>query len=424
MCNLYEQESGKWQLTASYKGHEGAVVATAFLDSSRAVTAGGNMNAIVIWRWGEEVLEVRKMVGKGERICAVGVSDKSIAFTNDFTKEGGRSKLTRVLDLSSGKLKLLSDASSFIGVQTEMAPYTLECGKGGAYGFHNAVLNIKKEGEIIATQTRSATDGYCHNVYTFTSDRKIVSGGGNGRLYGYDLKGKVLTECVGHIGAIWGLAISSNGKCLISGSDDQTIMLWNLSDVGKKKKILPIVSIFIGSDGEWVMWHPSGYYDASAGGEKYIGWHINNGDDKTADFYPVASFRKKFYNPKLIAKLIITGDIEKARVSLGETDVADISKLSPPKIVWILPKSRSTKSKENMYNVEAVVHSESTLKEIKILLDGRSVSTKSVASGTVFSEDIKLKPGENVIEIFARNADAGVTSKKRIVIYTPEKAEK
>ena len=32
-------------------------------------------------------------------------------------------------------------------------------------------------------------------------------------------------------------------------------------------------------------------------------WHINNGDDKLASFYPLERFRKKLYRPDVIALL-------------------------------------------------------------------------------------------------------------------------
>ena len=47
----------------------------------------------------------------------------------------------------------------------------------------------------------------------------------------------------------------------------------------------------------WVLWTPSGYYDASAGAEELIGWHLNRGQDEAADFFPASRFRARFYRP-------------------------------------------------------------------------------------------------------------------------------
>lgn len=57
-----------------------------------------------------------------------------------------------------------------------------------------------------------------------------------------------------------------------------------------------------------MLWPPSGYYDASVGGEDLIGWHINNGKDAAADFFPASRFRSDYYRPDVIAKLLETKD--------------------------------------------------------------------------------------------------------------------
>ena len=38
-----------------------------------------------------------------------------------------------------------------------------------------------------------------------------------------------------------------------------------------------IVTLFRGTDGEWVMWTPQGYYTGSPGADKIVGWQINKG---------------------------------------------------------------------------------------------------------------------------------------------------
>jgi len=54
------------------------------------------------------------------------------------------------------------------------------------------------------------------------------------------------------------------------------------------------------------------YYDCSAGGEELIGWHVNRGKDRAADFFPAAKFREQFYRPDIIDELIQTWDINEA----------------------------------------------------------------------------------------------------------------
>jgi hypothetical protein len=59
-----------------------------------------------------------------------------------------------------------------------------------------------------------------------------------------------------------------------------------------------LAAFFLNADQRrWVLWTPSGYYDASPGGEELIGWHVNNGPDKEADFFPASRFRSLKYRP-------------------------------------------------------------------------------------------------------------------------------
>ena len=48
----------------------------------------------------------------------------------------------------------------------------------------------------------------------------------------------------------------------------------------------PLLTLFAHPDGRrWVIWTPSGYYDSTPAGEDLIGWHVNNGPDRAADFF-------------------------------------------------------------------------------------------------------------------------------------------
>jgi hypothetical protein len=73
----------------------------------------------------------------------------------------------------------------------------------------------------------------------------------------------------------------------------------------------PLLSLFT-TERDWVAWTPEGYYAASPGGEKLMGWRVSNGPDKMTSFYPAAQFRSKLYRPDVIKRLLEAGDVEKA----------------------------------------------------------------------------------------------------------------
>jgi hypothetical protein len=99
--------------------------------------------------------------------------------------------------------------------------------------------------------------------------------------------------------------VSPDDRLVVSGSNDQTVRLWNL------KTGALLVSIFVGQADEWVAWTPEGYYTASPGGERYVGWHVNRGVDKAAEYYGVGEFRG-FRRPDVVGRTLELGDAERA----------------------------------------------------------------------------------------------------------------
>ena len=106
---------------------------------------------------------------------------------------------------------------------------------------------------------------------------------------------------------------------------------------------------FHGSDGEWVAWTPEGYYTSSLNGDRYVGWHINRGEGRSALYYPASRFAKQFRSRRIVAAYLDTsGDLEEA-IRLANIDqprrtqkrmVTDLGSLVPPAVVVYEPSSR------------------------------------------------------------------------------------
>jgi hypothetical protein len=73
--------------------------------------------------------------------------------------------------------------------------------------------------------------------------------------------------------------ISLDGRVALAAQGDGTVRWYRMND-GKE-----LLAFFPHSDKKrWVLWTPSGYYDASPGAEEFIGWHVNNGGDQGSGF--------------------------------------------------------------------------------------------------------------------------------------------
>jgi hypothetical protein len=106
-----------------------------------------------------------------------------------------------------------------------------------------------------------------------------------------------------------------------------------------------------------VAFTPSGYYAASPGGEDLIGWQVNNGPDKGADFFPASRYRERFYRPDVVSLVLKTLDesaaVQEAQAAHHEAaqPAPDVAKLKqavledrPPvvKILSPLPGTQLT----------------------------------------------------------------------------------
>ena len=192
----------------------------------------------------------------------------------------------------------------------------------------------------------------------------------------------------------------------------------------------PILNFYMGDDGQWIIYHPQGYYDASPGADRLIGWHLNRGYDKSAKFFEVQQFRKELYRPDVIDAILETGSLKTALASLKgnesdkqELDFSDpneIAKHHPPgvKITW--PTDRwETESETATVKGEATSVNGLPLTALTLLHNG---SVAKVFRPTQVNQlsmkieyDIQLQPGQNDLVLIAANAKASSQGKHIVV---------
>ena len=136
-------------------------------------------------------------------------------------------------------------------------------------------------------------------------------------------------------GTTWGVNIPQDGplsgQLVVAAYGDGTIRWHRLSD-GQE-----LLALFPHADRKrWVLWTPSGYYDASPGAEDLIGWHINRGQDQAADFYPASRFRDRFWRPDIIERVLDT--LDEARAIAQANDArGQRQPIAPVSIAQVLP---------------------------------------------------------------------------------------
>jgi WD40 repeat protein len=173
-------------------------------------------------------------------------------------------------------------------------------------------------------------------------------------------------------GGVWG--VNTNGQVALAALGDGTVRWYRMKD-GKE-----LLALFPHTDKKrWILWTPSGYYDASPGAEELIGWHVNNGSDQAADFFPISRFRAAYYRPEVVAKILETLDEGEAiRLSNEESGrrkgEISVTKILPPVVTILSPKDGSEASNKEM-EVKFEIRSPSAepVTKVKVLIDGRPV---------------------------------------------------
>jgi WD40 repeat protein len=341
-CNIYDTHQD-FKCIQTFTAHDNLVRAVTFLDHQTAITAGGANNDIDVWSTQTGQIKAQ-LTGQGNTIWAVGITQDAqgvtLAFGNtlDATNQNNRGPLERVINLSSFQVTDLPADSDVQRISTLYQDIRLSHTSGGPYGYKDSILLIKQEGQSPIQIVRDATNGLSHRTYGFTPNGTIISGGSNGFLTAYHCDGTHMAEFKGHTGEVLSIAIS--GQWMVSGGNDQVLMLWDLTELAQgKTDIRPVVSVFVDRHNEWVAWIEEGYFDASSEGAKYVGYHINHGKDQAADYVQVGQLYDIFARRDLVMKKLSRDPGAKTIIQneLARTGTIEqiLSSGMPPEISWI-----------------------------------------------------------------------------------------
>jgi WD40 repeat protein len=210
----------------------------------------------------------------------------------------------------------------------------------------------------------------------------------------------------------WAVNISGDGRLALAAYGDGTIRWYRMTD-GKE-----LLAFFPHKDRKrWVLWTPSGYYDASPGAEELIGWHVNNGKDQAADFFPVGQFRNVYYRPDVVSKILSTGDEQLALKEANEEagrkqQQATLTQMLPPVVEIVSPADGAeVSSNEIAVRFRLRTPSGEPVTEVRALVDGRPAGAdRGVAirpSGSAASDARELRvsvpEGESRVSVIASN---------------------
>lgn len=215
----------------------------------------------------------------------------------------------------------------------------------------------------------------------------------------------------------WAVNISADGKLAVAAYGDGTIR-WHSMTNGKE-----LLAFYPHADRKrWVLWTPSGYYDASPGAEDLIGWHVNNGEDQPADFFPVGQFRSTYYRPDVISKVLRMRDEQLALKEANEESgrkpqQSSITEQLPPVVEIISPSNNSEVSApEISVRFRIRTPSGEPVTSVKVLVDGRPTGARQLIQETPTS---KIEMRELPVTIPKHDSEIAIIAENRFTSSVP-----
>lgn len=248
-----------------------------------------------------------------------------------------------------------------------------------------------------------------------SNNNPMIVFGCDRNIYCLDAKGEVVWEKPVQSPA-YQVIFSGDGKLVVTATGDG-LLHWYKAINGEL-----ILSMYAHPDGKrWIVWTPEGYFDAQENSLELLGWHINKGKDKVAEFYPVSQFFDQYFIPG-IADKVISGLDFKSTLQAGNS----INQLKKPPLTEII--NPVTESKSN--NKEVVVNVRVTdqgggIDEIRLYHNGKLIEgtsrgfrPASGSAGVVLNNyNVSLVSGENRIRASAYSTQRVEAKSEEIVIW-------
>ena len=213
--------------------------------------------------------------------------------------------------------------------------------------------------------------------------------------------------------------VAYDGTVVVVGYLDGTYRWHRMSD-GKE-----LLAFFPHADKKrWVLWTPEGFFDHSPGGEELIGFHLNRGKDREAEFIPVSRLYKDFYRPDLVTASFEGKDISEYAKAVDINKLLNTKSL-PPK-VRITTKASSTDKPESEVTAE-ICDNGGGVGDVTLYLNNIPIAVESGGRGLKvvskerdgqcysFTRNFTLDNGDNVISIMAYNKNNNIESDRPAV---------
>lgn len=212
--------------------------------------------------------------------------------------------------------------------------------------------------------------------------------------------------------------LSENGHWVVAGFGDGTIRWFRRDDGAEALAFYPH-----GDRLGWALWTPDGRYAAGHGGDRQVGWHLNRGPDRAAEFLPLARFAERYFDPLAVVSAA-TGAPAPAR------PLPDPRRgLALPPVVRITDPKVGRPVGETEVRVEVSVQDRGGgIDEVRLLHNGKVVETNRPTPGAGGSNvaggaplqlrfALALEAGSNQLRVVAFGRDRTESAADELVLF-------
>jgi WD40 repeat protein len=182
-------------------------------------------------------------------------------------------------------------------------------------------------------------------------------------------------------GTSWQVNLSADGRWAVAAFSDGTVRWYKMKDGSEQ------IALLLQPDGRhWVAWTPGGYFAVSPGGEDLLGWQVDRGLERAADFFPASRFRDQFYRPELIAAVLALGDERAALAAdkkIGEQPARakKVAEQLPPVVRIVSPDDGyHDKASQIRIVVNVQAPADAPLLRLRVRVNGAMVTVPEIAA--------------------------------------------
>jgi WD40 repeat protein len=241
--------------------------------------------------------------------------------------------------------------------------------------------------------------------------------------------GKLIVRLSAHSDAVTDIAPSPDrdNRYVLTASRAQTLKIWDTSRLTTDRK--PLLTMFVAGE-DWIVWTKQGYYAASPGGEKLMGWSVPRPNSRYNDFLSADRFRKVLYRPDVIRLVLEKGSVEEALKAANAA--AQIKNRAPVEVDDLVPPKVSL---ELVGKTGAKIHIKITyegtptqpVESLQLRLNGRSfpdpegkyaLKVETGKGPKTIEKEVELPPGKHELKVMVRGPDTSDVSEP-LIVRTP-----